>query len=45
MVFKLGLAIMNALKPNPSADLDVLAMMEDFNKYYNLPDAIFQHHV
>jgi hypothetical protein len=36
---------MNDPKPNSSAALDLLAMMEDSDKYDNLCDAIFQHHV
>jgi hypothetical protein len=36
---------MNTPKPNSSAILDLLAMVEAFNKYKNLRDAIFQHHV
>jgi hypothetical protein len=32
-------------KANSSAALDLLATMEAFNKYNNLRDAIFQHHV
>jgi hypothetical protein len=45
MVFKWGLAVMNAPKPNLSAALDLLATMETFDKYNNLRDAIFQQHV
>jgi hypothetical protein len=45
MAFKWGLTVMNAPKPNSSAALDLLATMEAFNKYNNLRDAIFQHHV
>jgi hypothetical protein len=45
MAFKWGLAVTNALTPNSFADLDLLATMEDFDKYNNLRDAIFQHHV
>jgi hypothetical protein len=45
MAFKWGLAVMNAPKPNSSATLDLLATMEAFDKYNNLRDAIFQHHV
>jgi hypothetical protein len=45
MAFKWGLTVMNSPKPNLSAALDLLAMMEDFDKYNNLRDAIFQHHV
>jgi hypothetical protein len=45
MYFKWGLTVMNGPKPNSSAALDLLAMMEDFDKYDNLCDAIFQHHV
>jgi hypothetical protein len=44
MAFKLCLTVMNALKPNSSAALDLLATMEAFDKYNNLRDAIFQHH-
>jgi hypothetical protein len=36
---------MNAPKPNSSAALDLLTTMEAFDKYKNLRDAIFQHHV
>jgi hypothetical protein len=45
MTFKWGLIVMNASKPNSSAALDLLAKMEAFDKYNNLSDAIFQHHV
>jgi hypothetical protein len=45
MAFKWGLAVMNAPKPKLSAALDLLATMEAFDKYKNLRDAIFQHHV
>jgi hypothetical protein len=45
MSFKWGLAVMNAPKPNSSAALDLLATMEAFDKYNNLRDAIFEHHV
>jgi hypothetical protein len=45
MAFKWGLTMMNALKPNSSADLDLLATMEAFDKNNNLHDAIFQRHV
>jgi hypothetical protein len=45
MAFKWWLAVMNAPKPNSSAALDLLATMEAFDKYNNLRDAIFQHHV
>jgi hypothetical protein len=44
MAFKWGLTVMNAPKPNLSADLDLLATMEAFDKYNNLRDATFQHH-
>jgi hypothetical protein len=44
MVFKWCITVMNALKPKSSAVLDLLATMEAFDKYYNLRDAIFQHH-
>jgi hypothetical protein len=44
MAFNWGLTVMNAPKPNYAA-LDFLATMEAFNKYNNLHDAIFQHHV
>jgi hypothetical protein len=40
-----GLNVMNVPKPNSSAALDLLAAMEAFDKYSNLRDAIFQHHV
>jgi hypothetical protein len=42
MAFKWGLTMMNAPKPDSSA---ALVTMEAFNKYNNLRDAIFQHHV
>jgi hypothetical protein len=42
---QVGLAVMNAPKPNSSAALDLLATMEAFDKYRNLRDAIFQHQV
>jgi hypothetical protein len=45
MAFKWGLTVMNAPKPNSSAALDLLTTMEAFDKYNNLRDAIFQHHV
>jgi hypothetical protein len=45
MAFKWGLTVMNSPKPNSSAALDLLATMEAFDKYNNLRDAIFQHHV
>jgi hypothetical protein len=45
MAFEWGLTVMNAPKPNSSAALDLLATMEAFDKYNNLRDAIFQHHV
>jgi hypothetical protein len=45
MAFKRGLAMMNDPNPNSSAALDLLAMMEAFDKYNNLCDAIFTHHV
>jgi hypothetical protein len=45
MAFKWVLTVMNAPKPNSSAALDILATMEAFDKYNNLRDAIFQHHV
>jgi hypothetical protein len=45
MAFKWGLAVMNSPNPNSSAALDLLAMMEALDKYNNLRDAIFQHHV
>jgi hypothetical protein len=45
MAFKWGLTVVNAPKPNSSAALDLLATMEGFDKYNNLRDAIFQHHV
>jgi hypothetical protein len=45
MAFKWGLAVMNAPEPNSSATLDLLATMEAFDKYNNLSDPIFQHHV
>jgi hypothetical protein len=45
MAFKWGFTAMNAPKPNSSAALDLLATMEAFDKYNNLRDAIFQHHV
>jgi hypothetical protein len=45
MVFKWELTVTNAPKPNSSAALDLLATMEAFDKYNNLHDAIFQHHV
>jgi hypothetical protein len=45
MAFKWGLSVMNAPKPNSSDPLDLLATMEAFDKYNNLRDAIFQHHV
>jgi hypothetical protein len=45
MAFKWGITVMNAPKPNSSAAMDLLATMEAFDKYNNLRDAIFQHHV
>jgi hypothetical protein len=36
---------MNAPDPNSSAALDLSATMEDFDKYNNLRDALFQHHI
>jgi hypothetical protein len=39
------LTVMNAPKPNSSAALDLFATMEAFDKYKNLRDAIFQHHI
>jgi hypothetical protein len=45
MAFKWGLTVMNAPKPKSSPALDLLATMEAFDKYNNLRDAIFQHHV
>jgi hypothetical protein len=45
MAFKWGIDVMNAPKSNSSAALDLLATIEAFNKYNNLRDAIFQHHV
>jgi hypothetical protein len=45
MAFKWGFTVMNAPKPNSSAALDLLATMEAFDKYNNLRDEIFQHHV
>jgi hypothetical protein len=45
MAFKWGLTVMNAPRPNSSAALELLATMEAFDKYNNLRDAIFQHHV
>jgi hypothetical protein len=45
MAFKWGLIVMDAPKPNSSTTLDLLATMEAFDKYNNLCDAIFQHHV
>jgi hypothetical protein len=45
MAFKWGVTAMNAPKPNSSAALDLVATMEAFDKYNNLRDDIFQHHV
>jgi hypothetical protein len=45
MAFKRKLTVMNAPKPNLFATLDLLARMEGFEKYNNLRDAIFQHHI
>jgi hypothetical protein len=45
MAFKWGLAVINAQHPSSSIPLDLLATMEAFDKYNNLRDAIFQHHV
>jgi hypothetical protein len=45
MAFKWGLYVMNAPKPNSSAAFDLSATMEAFDKYNNIRDAIFQHHV
>jgi hypothetical protein len=45
IAFKWGLAVMNPPKPNSSTALDLLTTMEAFDKYNNLRDAIFQHHV
>jgi hypothetical protein len=45
MASKWGLTVVNAPKPASSAALDLLAKMEAFDKYNNLRDAIFQHHV
>jgi hypothetical protein len=39
------LTVMNAPRPNSSAALDLFATMEAFDKYNNLRDAIFQHHI
>jgi hypothetical protein len=45
VAFNWGLTVMNAPKPKSSVALDLLATMEAFDKYNNLRDAIFQHHV
>jgi hypothetical protein len=45
MAFKWGLTVMSSSKPNSSAAMDLLATMEAFDKYNNLRDEIFQHHV
>jgi hypothetical protein len=45
MVFKLCIAFINAPKPNSSAALDLLATMDAFDKYNNLSDALFKHHI
>jgi hypothetical protein len=45
MAFKWVLTVLNAPKPNSSTALDLLATMEAFDKYNNLRDAIFQHHL
>jgi hypothetical protein len=45
MAFKWVLTVINTPKPNSSTALDLLATMEAFDKYNDLHDAIFQHHV
>jgi hypothetical protein len=45
MAFKWVITVMNAPKTNSSTALDLLAKMEDFDKYNNLRDAKFQYHV
>jgi hypothetical protein len=37
--------VCNAPKPNSPVALDLLATIEAFDKYNNLRDAIFQHHI
>jgi hypothetical protein len=45
MAFKWCLFVMNAPKPTSSVTLDLLATMEAFEKYNNVYDAIFKHHI
>jgi hypothetical protein len=45
MAFKWGLTMMNPPKQNLSAALDLVATMEVFDKYNNIGDDIFQHHI